>query len=107
MSAVEVKPGVYWGGVNDRTTDLFEGLWPITAEGISYNSYLVKAGQTALINMATPAKEDQLLDRIGDATDPADLDAVIINHVGAGSHGHPSPDRPRWRRSSPAPKPSR
>ena len=31
MSAVEVKPGIYWVGVNDRTTDLFEGLWPIAA----------------------------------------------------------------------------
>lgn len=41
MPAVEIKPDVYWIGVNDRTTDLFEGLWPITKEGVSYNSYLI------------------------------------------------------------------
>ncbi len=33
MPAVEVRPGIYWIGVNDRTTDLFEGYWPIIPGG--------------------------------------------------------------------------
>ena len=41
MPAVPIKPDIYWIGVNDRITDLFEGLWPITNEGVSYNSYLI------------------------------------------------------------------
>jgi len=35
MPFVEIKPGIYWIGVNDHTTDLFEGLWPIDEEGVS------------------------------------------------------------------------
>ena len=38
MLPVEIKADIYWIGVNDRTTDLFEGLWPITQEGVSYNA---------------------------------------------------------------------
>jgi anaerobic nitric oxide reductase flavorubredoxin len=41
MPSIAIKPDIYWIGVNDRTTDLFEGLWPITQEGISYNTYLI------------------------------------------------------------------
>lgn len=43
MPAVAIQPDVFWVGVNDHTTDLFEGLWPITLEGLSYNSYFIKA----------------------------------------------------------------
>jgi flavorubredoxin len=48
MPAIEIKPDVYWIGVNDRTTDLFEGLWPITKEGVSYNSYLIDDEKKAI-----------------------------------------------------------
>lgn len=41
MPPIEIRSNVYWIGVNDRTTDLFEGLWPIAKEGVSYNSYLI------------------------------------------------------------------
>ncbi len=42
MRPVEIRPNIYWVGVNDRTTDLFEGLWPVSDQGVSYNSYLIK-----------------------------------------------------------------
>ena len=44
----EVVPDVYYVGVNDHLTKLFEGLRPIP-EGVSYNSYIVKGEKTALI----------------------------------------------------------
>lgn len=34
MPVIEIQPDVYWVGVNDRTTDLFESLWPIAREGV-------------------------------------------------------------------------
>ena len=52
MIPVEIRPKVYWIGVNDRTTDLFEGLWPITQEGVSYNAYLIQDEKTAIIDLA-------------------------------------------------------
>ena len=50
MNVKEITEGVYYAGVNDRVTALFEGLWPIP-EGVSYNSYIVKGeNATALID---------------------------------------------------------
>ncbi len=81
MPGVEIKPGIYWVGVNDRTTDLFEGLWPIEREGVSYNAYLVKGEKTALIDLAKDFKLNALLDQIAELTDPTQLDYVVINHM--------------------------
>ena len=36
----KLTDNIYYIGVNDRTTALFEGLWPLPA-GVSYNSYLM------------------------------------------------------------------
>ncbi|MGC9521866.1 MAG: FprA family A-type flavoprotein [Anaerolineae bacterium] len=81
MTAVEVKPGIHWIGVNDRTTDLFEGLWPITNEGISYNAYVVKDEKNALIDLTKDFKGNALLDQIEEVVAPADLDYIVINHM--------------------------
>jgi flavorubredoxin len=81
MTALQVKPGIYWIGVNDRTTDLFEGLWPITSEGVSYNAYVIKDEKNALIDMAKDIKSHAFLDQIEEVVDPADLDYIVINHM--------------------------
>ncbi len=52
MPVIEMRPGVYWIGVNDRTTDLFENLWPITGEGVACNAYLIRDGKNAIIDTA-------------------------------------------------------
>jgi anaerobic nitric oxide reductase flavorubredoxin len=79
--AVEITPGIYWIGVNDRTTDLFEGMWPITREGVSYNSYLVKDEKLAVIDLAKAMKGEDFLRQIGGIADVAALDYVILNHM--------------------------
>lgn len=81
MPAVEIRPKIYWIGVNDRTTDLFEGFWPITQEGVSYNAYLIDDERKALIDLAKGLKSDEFLDQIAQVTDPARLDYVVINHM--------------------------
>ena len=81
MPAIEVKPGIHWIGVNDRTTDLFEGLWPITQEGVSYNSYLVVDDKTALVDLTKIGKEGALLEQIQDAIGDRPLDYVVVNHM--------------------------
>ncbi len=81
MPAIEIKPGVHWIGVNDRTTDLFEGLWPITQEGVSYNSYVVKGEKSALVDMAKDFKADELLGQIAQIVEPERLDYIVINHM--------------------------
>ncbi len=81
MRPIEIKPGVYWVGVNDRFTQLFEGLWPIGVEGVSYNSYLVTDERNALIDLAKAVKTDEFFDQIEEIIPISKLDYVVINHM--------------------------
>lgn len=81
MPPVEIKPDIYWIGVNDRTTDLFEGLWPITQEGVSYNTYLINDEKKAIVDLTKALKTDEFFDQIDQITDVSQLDYVIINHM--------------------------
>jgi anaerobic nitric oxide reductase flavorubredoxin len=81
MSCVEIKPDIYWIGVNDRTTDLFEGLWPITQEGVSYNAYLINDEKKAIIDLAKGLKTDEFFDHIAEIVTLSEIDYVVINHM--------------------------
>ncbi|MFC1569102.1 FprA family A-type flavoprotein [bacterium] len=81
MPAVEIRPDVYWIGVNDRTTDLFEGLWPISKEGVSYNAYLINDKKKAIVDLAKAFKSDEFIDQISSIIDIQSLDYIIINHM--------------------------
>jgi len=81
MLPVEIKSDIYWIGVDDRTTDLFEGLWPITKEGISYNSYFIRDEKNAIIDLAKSIKGDELFENISDLTDLTEIDYIVINHM--------------------------
>ncbi len=81
MPAIEIKPGIFWVGVNDRTTDLFEGLWPISNEGVTYNSFLIDDDKKAIIDLSKAIKTDTFFDNVGEKINLAKLDYVIINHM--------------------------
>ena len=81
MPPVEIKPDIYWIGVNDRTTDLFEGLWPITQEGVSYNAYLINDEKKAIVDLTKALKTDEFFDQIDQLADVSQLDYIIVNHM--------------------------
>ena len=81
MPAREIKPDVFWIGVNDRTTDLFEGLWPIVQEGVSYNSYLVMDEKRAVIDLAKSIKADEYFAQVEEIIDIAKIDYIVLNHM--------------------------
>jgi len=81
MPAIRIKPGIYWIGVNDRTTDLFEGVWPITQEGVSYNSYLVVDQKKALVDLTKVTQEVPFLSQLHELIEPSELDYIIVNHM--------------------------
>jgi len=81
MPAIEIKPDIYWIGVNDRTTDLFEGLWPITKEGVSYNSYLINDGRKAIIDLTKSFKADEFFSQISEITEISEIDYIVMNHM--------------------------
>jgi flavorubredoxin len=81
MKPIEIRPGVFWVGVNDRVTDLFEGLWPISREGISYNAYLVVDEKSALIDLSKEMLTEDYLAQLAQVFDITTLDYVVINHM--------------------------
>jgi anaerobic nitric oxide reductase flavorubredoxin len=81
MPSIAIKPDIYWIGVNDRTTDLFEGLWPITQEGISYNTYLINDEKKAVVDLAKALKTDEFFDHIAEIVALSAIDYVVINHM--------------------------
>ena len=81
MLPVELKSDIYWIGVDDRTTDLFEGLWPITKEGVSYNSYLINDKKKAIIDLTKSLKGDEFFDNISKITNIENIDYIVVNHM--------------------------
>src|SRR4030042_297620 len=77
---VEIKPGIYWMGINDRVKDLFEGIWPLP-RGISYNSYLVIDEKVAVIDGVEEGFSQEWYENIERLIDPSKIDYVISNHM--------------------------
>ena len=77
---VEIKPGVYWVGVNDYETKLFESLWSLP-HGVSYNSYLILGEKKVLVDTVKAEYADELIENINSVIDVKELDYVIVNHL--------------------------
>ena len=80
MNITEIHNQVYYVGVNNRTADRFEELWPIP-EGVSYNSYIIKGEKVALVDTVCINQCLQFLDNITDLIADKPIDYLIINHM--------------------------
>ena len=78
--SVKLNDDIYWVGVNDRETDVFEALWPLE-KGISYNSYLIDDEKTALIDTVKSNFHDSYIAKIEDILGDKKLDYLVINHM--------------------------
>lgn len=80
-SAIPLTEKVFWVGVNDHETDLFEALWPLPY-GISYNAYLIVDDRTVLVDAVKGHFLDEHVNRIREAL-PAgrSIDYLVVNHV--------------------------
>jgi len=81
MKPNEIRPDVFWVGVNDRVSELFEGMWPISQEGITYNSYLVRDEKNAIIDLSKEMLSEDYLAQLAEVFDISELDYVVINHM--------------------------
>jgi len=81
MPSTEIRPGVHWIGLNDRTTDLFEGIWPIADVGVTYNSYLVTDEKNVIIDMTKAFKTDEYFDLIESIVPFSEIDYIVVNHM--------------------------
>lgn len=79
LSAVQVKPDVYWVGAVDWNARSFHGY--STEDGITYNAYLIMDEKVTLIDTAKITFKDELLARISSVIDPSKIDVLVCNHV--------------------------
>lgn len=80
MHQIKLAENIFYLGVNDRRTHLFENLWPIP-NGVSYNSYLIVDEKIALIDTVERTFIDDYLDQIEVLTDGRKVDYLVINHM--------------------------
>ena len=81
MQPVSVSKDIWWIGVNDRQTDLFEGIWPLP-RGVSYNSYLIVDDKICLVDTVKQSFCAKYLACLA-ASLPCGRtpDYLIINHI--------------------------
>lgn len=80
MNIKKILDNVYYVGVNDNMTKLFEGLWPLPY-GVSYNSYIVKGEKIALIDTVHKDNSKQFIENIKKVICNQSIDYIIVNHM--------------------------
>lgn len=80
MNIKEISESIYYVGVNDRTTQRFEGLWPLPY-GVSYNSYIIKSDKNVLIDTVEQSEAGLFIDNIEKVLQGKNLDYLVINHM--------------------------
>lgn len=79
MENRHITQSVWYTGVDDNTTTLFESLWPLPM-GVSYNSYLVRGEKTALIDTVDISRLPNLLKLLEELHAEAP-DYIVVNHM--------------------------
>ncbi|NTW48983.1 MAG: FprA family A-type flavoprotein, partial [Chlorobiales bacterium] len=81
MQKVNISDSVYWIGVNDRRTTLFENMWPLH-QGVCYNSYVINDEKVAVIDTVEPGASDEYLDKLEQIIGKGKkIDYLVINHM--------------------------
>ena len=79
MKQIELTDSIYYVGVNDRRTDLFENHMELP-NGVSYNSYLIVDEIVALIDPVEAGFIEEYLFKIKTVLKERKVDYLIINH---------------------------
>ena len=77
----EIIEGLYLLRLDDDETSFFEALWEIP-EGITYNSYLLKLGNsTILFDTWKKGHADMFIRRLKEVVDPSKIDFIVVHHT--------------------------
>lgn len=79
-NSVQIKKDIYWIGVNDRRTQLFENYWPLP-KGVAYNSYLINDDKVVVIDTVERSRMDNYLETLEAILGNRDIDYLVINHM--------------------------
>lgn len=78
--SVKVTEDIYYIGVNDRETALFENMWPLD-NGVTYNSYLIKDEKNVLLDTVKINKVDVFVKKMEEVLQAEPLDYLVIHHM--------------------------
>ena len=76
----KINNGIYYIGVNDRTTALFESMWPLP-NGVSYNSYIIDDEKVAVVDCVGADFFEEYLQNIRAVIGSRPVDYIIVNHM--------------------------
>jgi flavorubredoxin len=80
-SPIAISENIYWIGVNDLETELFEAIWPLP-QGVSYNSYIINDDKVVLIDTLKKTYLSQFVDKIkAILKDKKTVDYLVVNHM--------------------------
>jgi len=75
-----ISQDLVYVGVSDRRTALFENVYPIP-RGVSYNSYVLLDGKTALLDTTDASVASQFFENVQAALAGRRLDYVVVHHM--------------------------
>ncbi len=79
-TSYQINDSVWYIGVNDRRTHLFENHWPIP-KGVAYNAYLIDDEEIALIDTVEQSFLNDYIENIESICKGRSPKYLIINHM--------------------------
>ena len=79
-TAIEINNDVWWVGVNDRRTHLFENHLPLP-NGVAYNAYVVKDRKIALMDTVEQSFWNDYIGNVEAICEGRNPDYLVINHM--------------------------
>ncbi len=80
MKPVLLKDDIYWVGAVDYNLRNFH-RYSRSPQGSTYNAYIVKDQKNVLFDTVDEEYCDELLKRISEIMDPAEIDYIVCNHM--------------------------
>ena len=77
---MNITADIFYAGVNDHITDLFEGQYPVP-EGMAYNSYVIKDSRIAVMDSVDHRFTDEWLSNLSSILDGRKPDYLIVQHM--------------------------
>jgi len=81
MNTKKLKENLWWTGIVDENLKVFDIIM-YTEFGTSYNSYVLKSGQTTVLFETAKVKfKEEWLDKIKEVCDPTKIDYLVMSHT--------------------------
>jgi len=77
---IKISDQIYYVGVNDRRTELFENMWPLP-NGVAYNSYLIDDEKITIIDTVETTFLEKWLSKIRTVIGERPISYLIVNHM--------------------------